>query len=452
MYFPTVFRLESGKSDILDKEPNKDNLVTSSTINLPLSSLGFHAFIHRTKNAMSITKKLETKNKFYYVVNDFEPMVSNYEDSLKELTNVYLGIKDAKMGVESRGFYKMWEMLYFFGLAEKKDMTYASIAQNSNVFMQAIINYREKLGQGIANDKMFSVKLNSEKGKYLEFAEQLLGHYNKTYPELINIHEPTVVKKTKKMTSKNNIEQMETIKSFKKEIEKSKNYADLITADGSLVWDDKLFQEQEGYQLILAEIIAALKVQAKHGNFVLKVFETFTYPSIKLIYILSSFYEETYLYKPYLSRPSTSEKYVVCKGFKFDQTKDNSILNKKIKTLESVLEGMNTMKFVFDIFPGLELPYEYIEKYKFINVKLTNAQQIMINDIVVYINENNYFGDKYHKYREKQINATKWWVSNFYPPSNNLFLKNKEDLHKLFKASQEKYHAEFVKFSSSLVK
>ena len=43
----------------------KDNLILSSTVNMPLTSLGFHHFIHRTKNSMSITNNLQTKNKFF---------------------------------------------------------------------------------------------------------------------------------------------------------------------------------------------------------------------------------------------------------------------------------------------------------------------------------------------------------------------------------------------------
>jgi hypothetical protein len=29
-------------------------------------------------------------------------------------------------------------------------------------------------------------------------------------------------------------------------------------------------------------------------------------------------------------------------------------------------------------------------------------------------------------YIEKQIEATKWWTASFYPPSSNLFQKNKD--------------------------
>jgi hypothetical protein len=41
-------------------------------------------------------------------------------------------------------------------------------------------------------------------------------------------------------------------------------------------------------------------------------------------------------------------------------------------------------------------------------------------------------------YREKQIEVSKWWIYTFYPPSNNLVLKNKEDLSKLIDNNLEK--------------
>jgi hypothetical protein len=192
-----------------------------------------------------------------------------------------------------------------------------------------------------------------------------------------------------------------------------------------------------------------LKSQEKGGHFILKIFETFTLPSIKLIYLVSSFYQETNIYKPFYSRVSNSEKFLICKNFKHDQ--NSKELQTKIKSLENVVELMNSNKFVFDIYPELILPEQFLNKFKFINIKIANPQQIMINEIVKYIKENNYYGEKYHNFREKQIEATKWWVNNFYPPSNNIFEKNKEELNNLVKASQEKYELELDKFISSLI-
>jgi len=452
MYNPFIFKLDSGNSDILER-PNKDNLITSSTINLPLSSLGFHNYFHRTKSAMSITNNLQTKQKFYFVVNPFEEEVANYEDSLNNLTKYYLNIKDDRPEILSRSFYKMWEMLYLFNLADKKELTYAALAEGPGPFIQAVILFREKLGSGVANDKIFGVQVHSEKGKYLEMGKQFLGFYSDNVPGLINIHSTIDPSKSKKHKAKStgDITDVKTISLFKKDIEKSKQYADLITADGEFECDDNNFQEQETYKLVLGEIVAALNVQAKNGNFVLKIFESFTIPTIKLLYILSSFYNEMYIYKPSFSRPTESERYVICKGFKYDHKKDTSFLDTRIKSLQLVLEGMNTLRFVYDIYPDLQVPESFINKIKFINIKIANPQQIIINEIIKYIKENNYFGDKYHMFREKQIEATKWWVNNFYPPSKNLFDKNKDDLQKMIDATLHKYNVEQDKFSSQLV-
>merc|ERR1711871_475271 len=236
--------------------------------------------------------------------------------------------------------------------------------------------------------------------------KQFMNYYDKRYPDLLNIHKTYPREKAKKLKSRSNgdITEVKTISIFKKEISKSKNYADLVTADGGFDWDDENYQEQEAYQLVLGEIIAALRVQNKDGNFVLKLFETFTNSSLKMIYLLSSFYKECYICKPLFSRESNSEKYVVCKGFKYDQKKDKKGLDLKIGKLEYILERLSSNEYLQDIFPSLELPSEFVNQMRYINIEIANKQQIMINKIVVYIKNNNYYGDKYHEYRESQIN------------------------------------------------
>jgi hypothetical protein len=112
---------------------------------------------------------------------------------------------------------------------------------------------------------------------------------------------------------------------------------------------------------------------------------------------------------------------------------------------------MDNKQYLNEIFPELIIPKDYLNTFKFINIKLINNQQIMINDIVKYIKDNNYYGDKYHTYRDTQIESTKWWITNFYPPSVNLYEKNKDELEKLFKNSQEKLQSEYQKFVETLV-
>ena len=75
----------------------------------------------------------------------------------------------------------------------------------------------------------------------------------------------------------------------------------------------------------------------------------------------------------------------------------------------------------------------------------------MINEIITYIKENNYFGDKYHAFKEKQIEATKWWINNFLPSANNLYNKYKEELNKNLATTLEKYDVELNKFVTTLL-
>jgi hypothetical protein len=84
------------------------------------------------------------------------------------------------------------------------------------------------------------------------------------------------------------------------------------------------------------------------------------------------------------------------------------------ETLQKCHKAMYTEKlFINDIFPDYNISQEQLNIFKYININIANIQQIMINNLVVYIKSNNYFGDSYHSYREQQIKANKWWIDYF---------------------------------------
>lgn len=416
MYDPLIFKLNEADDKIFKDiiNSNEPQVLLSTSINQPLFSLGFHPFLHRTKNGMKITKNLETKNKFYYIVNPFENKIEGYKNDINSKYIEYFDITNKEPKVVSRAFYKLWEILSLFNIANNKNFSYAAIAEAPGSFIQALIKYREKFKLDIKNDKIFSVTIHSEKDNYIKMNKQFLGFYNNKYPELLNVHKTYTVKSSKNYKSRDNgdVTNVKTISLFKKDIASTNKYVNLVTADGGFEWNDENYQEQEAYILILGEILAALNVQAKNGHFVLKIFESFTMITVKLIYLLSSFYEECYIYKPYFSRGSNSEKYIICKNFKFDQ--NSSELNNIIKKLEEVLKNMDTNVFVRDILPDLKIPKDFLNKIKYINIQIANSQQILINKIITYIKENNYFGEKYHSYKENQIKANEWWIDKFF--------------------------------------
>lgn len=383
-YKPFIHKLPKiDIKDIFTKDSN--DVISSSHICVPLFSLGFHSFIHRTKSALSITSKLETKNKFYYVINPFEHSINDYDKDIKTVLKPFLNIKK-EFSILSRAFYKMWDILYIFNLADNKKMVMIGLAEGHGSFIQAFIEFRNKYIVDNV-DTIYGITINKA-----------------------NINTDQINSKVHIIKNDDDLTKVSTIHYLQANI---KHKGDLITADGGFEWKDKNFQEQEAYVLILSEIIAAISNQAKNGSFVLKVFESFTPITIKLIYILSSFYEETYIYKPYFSRYTNSEKYVICKGFKYD----TSQISKEIQVLEDTLNKCNSITnkslFIVDMFSTFNISHENLNIFKYININIANTQQIMINNLVVYIKSNNYFGDMYHDYRDKQISANKWWIENF---------------------------------------
>jgi hypothetical protein len=53
-YIPSIYKLPSSEFDI-----SSSTVITGNAVNQPLISLGFHSFIHRTKSAMDLIKKLQ---------------------------------------------------------------------------------------------------------------------------------------------------------------------------------------------------------------------------------------------------------------------------------------------------------------------------------------------------------------------------------------------------------
>lgn len=200
-----------------------------------------------------------------------------------------------------------------------------------------------------------------------------------------------------------------------KKMPKKVNKYDLIIINHSNV------EEIDYYIELLKYVKNILETQNKNGSLILKLEYTFTMPTLKIINILCNLYNEVYIYKPLFSRLTESEKFLVCTNYK-----ESSYVNKIIEDIDYIVNNIEN-KYLNDIFINMELSEDFINQFKYINTKLVNLQQILINDIIVYINENNYYGDKFHEYKQNQINSTKEWISIYYP--------NSTTEHKTFKSN-----------------
>jgi len=431
-YIPITFQIPLDNLDSIWK--HKPNPIFSSHIAYPKFSLGFQHYIHQSKNNMIITKDYKGKRKVYLVISKFERHVDDYDQDINNVSKKYFDLNSSGKtpDILTRAFYKLWELLFMFDLIDiKKDnIVTAHLAEGPGSFIQATMFYRDMYSKGsqVKNDKYYAITLHSERSNrhVPKLEERFVKYYQDEKPVRFIMHEtyPKAIADNDNDKDNGDLTNRKTIKLFGGKFQDKK--ADFITADGGFDWDNENLQEQESFRLILAQIITALKIQAPGGNFVCKLYETFTSPTVKLIVALASVYTKVYISKPLTSRASNSEKYIVCLGFK--KIPD---INDKIEKLELILELLNSNKnmHLIDIFPDYEYPKEFLGAIIKSNTMISNKQYINLNNIIRFVNGQNFRGDDYTQYRQMQIDASKYWIGRFFPTSNE-FGKQRESVVK----------------------
>lgn len=159
---------------------------------------------------------------------------------------------------------------------------------------------------------------------------------------------------------------------------------DLVVSDGGIsVTGREEKQEILSTRLILTEILVALLVLKKGGNFICKLFDTVTKPMYHLIYICSLMFEQTWVFKPISSRPANSERYLTCKGFRgSDVARDAIIL---LNTVNNAYNQPN-IKDVY-LFGILKNVHPVFQKwFKMQNDRSIKRQKEMAENIIHWVN------------------------------------------------------------------
>lgn len=296
----------------------------------------------------------------------------------------------------NRAFYKYWEIINEFDIfdsyQDKNLILHCAEApggfiQGTNIFLQIDrINTVEKVEKKhIIDDdgfitrvkpvrrpkhdyRIYSISLNKDLPQYKMYN---LPSYNRN---IINKH--VCITYGKDETGDiNNWENIRYIRTVSKE-----NFY-LITADGGFdEGTDFNNKEQLHYSLILSEIYACIYLQNYNGHFILKVFDIFTETSIHLLYLLSICYQNVYVYKPKTSRPTNSEKYIVCKNLRIDENQRSVVLN-ALENLRLITKRIGNSKYIaFKIFK--EIPDSFIKNIHIMNDDLIKKQCCFLEQAV----------------------------------------------------------------------
>ena len=201
---------------------------------------------------------------------------------------------------------------------------------------------------------------------------------------------------------------------------------DIITGDGGFDFsNDYNNQEKNAFRLIFTQVAYAVTMQKHNGHFILKIFDMFERSTIELIYLLSCLYENVYISKPFTSRYANSEKYVVCKSFKYNNTDELS--NKFVGVLKC-FESLDFEKYQISSILNLKIHSFYMNQIKEINAILAHQQIDNILNTIKIITHKDRKNDKIQSLKSHNIQKCMTWcinnkiAYNKNYPSNNIFL------------------------------
>jgi 23S rRNA U2552 (ribose-2'-O)-methylase RlmE/FtsJ len=285
------------------------------------------------------TKKWEKYKKY---VNTYEFVYTKY--------NIYINI--CNILPISRSYFKLHEMLYDFDIININNAI--CIAEAPGGFIQCLHDNHNL-------DNIYGITLLSN--------DDSVPVWNNKIYKYDNI---------KLLYGKDNTGDICNLDNIKDIVKNINNKCELITCDGGIDYSINFKnQELDSYEFIYNEILLSLQLQKNDGTLILKIFDIFHNYTIQLIYILYQCYDTIIINKPYTSRNTNSEKYLICKNYKY---------NKNI--IDFLIDNYENKKF------NINLPNSFIKDIKYYNNVFVDNQINNINIVLKKILSNDIYIEK----------------------------------------------------------
>lgn len=337
-------------------------------------------------------------------------------DNIKKYTNHYEFIHTNVPGTKhpvsrlkplSRSYYKMIEMCKLLNIVDtiNDKITSFHFAEGPGGFVEALCYLRKN-----KNDKYYAMTLQDETNVSVPGWRKSKNFLDNNK----NVHIQYGATKDGDLLKKENLLFC---------YEQFNNSCDIITGDGGFDFSVD-FNNQEGMSLnlIFSQIAFAIACQKLGGNFILKVFDTFTETSVDFVYFLSSIYENVFVVKPNTSRSANSEKYIICKHFRLQKQHVKEYVYKFI----DILDTFSQHKQISRLF-STQIPILYLTKLEEINAIYGQQQieSILFTLTLIKKIKNNY-SEKYKLEKLKTQNIAKCisWCEKYNIPMNRNFNTN----------------------------
>ena len=325
----------------------------------------------------------------------------------------------------SRSFFKMIEMTHMLNILNELPRDKCKsfhLAEGPGGFIEALVFLRKN-----RNDEYYGMTL-------LEDTNVNIPGWRKSKGFLFE--NPNVIIETGSDGKGDLMNSMNLIYCYKK----YKGQFDLITGDGGFDFSiHYLSQEMVSASLIISQISFAIAMQKHGGTFIIKMFDTFSKVSLDILYLLSNIYETVHFVKPHTSRYANSEKYIICKNFRINDSQRQDLINSLFKLLVKLQTVVTSQTIVtsqsennIDNLFNFELPYYFINKVEEYNAIFGQQQVENISTTLNLIVNNK--PDKLELLKKYNIQKCINWCQeykleyNSLVQSNNIFLSGKRNM------------------------
>lgn len=300
--------------------------------------------------------------------NEYEFVYTSSFGSFKNISNIY---------PISRSYFKLWEILHDFDLINiKNDEFFISchLAEGPGGFIECLYKYIIKyITDNFRNIKIYGSTLLSDTSSIPKWK------LKKNIQEHFNIILNYSLDESGDLYDINEVNKLIT--------KIGKHNCNLITADGGFDFSNNYnHQEKDFMTLFISEAYIMLNLLKNNGNGIIKIYDIYSKNSIKIMYIISLFFEKIYIIKPLTSRPANSEKYILC--YRYKDFNESKIYFNIFETIiqDKDLNHLNNDKVAVE--------YNFIEKILEYNRWYTERQISYINKTIKYIDDYNNNTDK----------------------------------------------------------
>lgn len=333
---------------------NRTNSTLNEILNIEKNKISTH---YNNNSSWDKVKKFSNEYEFIYT--------SSYANDYKNISNTI---------PISRSFFKLWEIINNYDdiiPLNTENLKTAHIAEGPGGFIECVYKYLDKYNINSINE-IHGITLLSN-NKTIPNWKIKKNYINKYNIHLNNIND-----------GDGDLYNFDNIKSFMESVKNgsdSYNCCDFITADGGFDFSENFNEQEKDFIIFLiCEIYLVLNLLKVGGNAVIKIYDIYSKESIKILYILTIFFEEVLIIKPLSSRPANSEKYLLCRNYimnnedynKFNELFKKIILSKDLRLLENE-----------------NAPYRFLKHITNYNKYYTDRQIRYINKTIELINKIN---------------------------------------------------------------